>query len=553
MSTSSSKFKDTPVLDAVYPVAGMSCAACASSVETILKNTPGVHDAQVNFAANEVLLEFDENTSPEALQKALRNVGYDLLIDPEVADENDISQPLGYEKLKRRLILSAILTVPVFTLGMFFPEWVWGVRISMLLTALVLIGPGRSFFVTAFGLAKMGRTSMDTLVALSTSVAFVFSVFNTIFPDYWISRGLEAHVYYETAAVIITLIMLGKLLEARAKFRTSSALKKLIKLQPKTCMLIKEEQLREVPTSWLKPGDQVRVRAGESIPVDAVVSQGESYINESFITGESAAVHKKQGAHVYAGSINQKGVLEITVLKAGRDSLLAQMIDTVHKAQSSKAPVQNLVDRISSIFIPAVLGIAVLSFSIWMVLGGQDAFSHALLTSIAILVIACPCALGLATPTALMVGMGKSAENGILIRDAQSLELAKEVDVLILDKTGTITSGKPTVTNTHRPSGSDATGFKKDLLALELSSTHPVATALVKNLKETGIQPSDIHDFKEHESKGVTAVNSSGRSLFAGSRALLEKLNITLNEELKLNHRSMEQRGKNCGIRRGGF
>ncbi|MEO0333561.1 MAG: heavy metal translocating P-type ATPase, partial [Bacteroidota bacterium] len=403
-----------------FPVTGMSCAACASSVESILTHTDGVSSASVNFASSSVLVEYEKTLAPSDLQNALREVGFDLIVDVE--DPTKAQQELQreyYRDIKQRTLGSAILTLPVFVLGMFFMDWVPGRWASLTLTIPTLFWFGRGFFINAAKQAKHAKANMDTLVALSTGIAFLFSLYNTLFPEFWLRQGLEPHVYYEAATVIVTFILLGRLLEERAKSQTSSAIKKLMGLQSKVALIIRDGQEREMPIASIIIGDTVVVRPGEKIPVDGVITHGSSFVNESMLTGEPVAVEKNIGNKVFAGTINQQGSFQFEAHKVGSETLLAQIIRQVQEAQGSKAPVQKLVDKIAGVFVPAVLVLAVLTFLVWMLIGGEHALTHALLTSISVLVIACPCALGLATPTAIMVGVGRGAENNILIKDAE--------------------------------------------------------------------------------------------------------------------------------------
>lgn len=317
----------------------------------------------------------------------------------------------------------------------------------MLLLSLPVLWLGRNFYINAKKQAQHGKANMDTLVALSTGIAFLFSLFNTLNPHFFHERGLHAHVYFEAAIMIIVFILLGKLLEERAKSNTSSAIKKLMGLQPKTVRIIENGVEKEIPTAQVSIGNLLLVRPGEKIPVDGSVTSGSSFVDESMISGEPVPVEKKEGDKVFAGTVNQKGSFRFEAEKVGGDTILSQIIKMVQEAQGSKAPVQKLVDKIAGIFVPVVIGIAILSALAWMVLGGDNAFTHALLAFVTVLVIACPCALGLATPTAIMVGVGKGAENNILIKDAESLELGYKVNAIVLDKTGTITEGKPEVTD----------------------------------------------------------------------------------------------------------
>ena len=529
-----------------FPVTGMTCASCAASVESVLKHTEGVFDASVNFANSSVLVEYDKELSPNQLQNALREVGYDIIIDAE--DPSEVQQELQqkhYQDIKNRTIWSAILTLPIFVLGMFYMQWEPGKWISLVLAFPILFWFGRSFFINAFKQAKHGKANMDTLVALSTGIAFLFSVFNTFFPEFWLSRGIEPHVYYEAATVIITFISLGKLLEEKAKSNTSSAIKKLMGLQPKTLKIIENGQEREIPISSVQVGQTILVRPGEKIPVDGEVSKGSSYVDESMITGEPVPVQKSQGEKVFAGTVNQKGSFQFTAEKVGGETLLSQIIKMVQQAQGSKAPVQKLVDKIAGIFVPVVLGISIVTFIVWMSLGGDNAFSQALLTSVAVLVIACPCALGLATPTAIMVGIGKGAENNILIKDAESLELGHKVNAVILDKTGTITEGKPLVTDIFwKDKLEDINEYKKVLLAIEAQSEHPLAEAVVNHLKDENIEKAEIASFESITGKGVKAQTENGSPYYVGNHKLMLEKNIQIDASLMQTAESLEEQAK---------
>ena len=529
-----------------FPVTGMTCASCAASVESVLKHTEGVFDANVNFANSSVMVEYDEGLNPNQLQNALREVGYDIIIDAE--DPSEVQQELQqkhYQDIKNRTIWSAILTLPIFVLGMFYMQWEPGKWISLVLAFPILFWFGRSFFINAFKQAKHGKANMDTLVALSTGIAFIFSVFNTFFPEFWLSRVIEPHVYYEAATVIITFISLGKLLEEKAKSNTSSAIKKLMGLQPKTLKIIENGEEKEIPIASVQVGQTILVRPGEKIPVDGEVSKGSSYVDESMITGEPVPVQKSQGEKVFAGTVNQKGSFQFTAEKVGGETLLSQIIKMVQQAQGSKAPVQKLVDKIAGIFVPVVLGISIVTFIVWMSLGGDNAFSQALLTSVAVLVIACPCALGLATPTAIMVGIGKGAENNILIKDAESLELGHKVNAVILDKTGTITEGKPLVTDIFwKDKLEDINEYKKVLLAIEAQSEHPLAEAVVNHLKDENIEKAEIASFESITGKGVKAQTENGSPYYVGNHKLMLEKNIQIDASLMQTAESLEEQAK---------
>ncbi len=529
-----------------FPLTGMTCAACASSVESILSHTEGVNKAEVNFASSSVLVDYDEGTTEEQLQNTLRQVGYDIIIDAE--DPSEVQQELQekhYQDIKKRTIWSAILTLPIFVLGMFYMQWEPGKWISLVLAFPILFWFGRSFFINAIKQAKHGKANMDTLVALSTGIAFLFSVFNTFFPEFWLSRGIEPNVYYEAATVIITFISLGKLLEEKAKSNTSSAIKKLMGLQPKTLKIIENGEEKEIPISSVQVGQTILVRPGEKIPVDGEVSKGSSYVDESMITGEPVPVQKSQGEKVFAGTVNQKGSFQFTAEKVGGETLLSQIIKMVQQAQGSKAPVQKLVDKIAGIFVPVVLGISFVTFIVWMSIGGDNGFSQALLTSVAVLIIACPCALGLATPTAIMVGIGKGAENNILIKDAESLELGHKVNAVILDKTGTITEGKPLVTNIlWKDKLENQNDYKKFLLSIEAQSEHPLAEAVVNHLKEENIVQAEIISFESITGKGVKAQSEKGSKYYVGNHKLMVEKNIQIDASLIQTAESLEEKAK---------
>ncbi len=526
-----------------FPVTGMTCAGCAVSVESMLKSAPGVIDAGVNFANQTAWAQYDEQlTSPPELQKSIRSIGYDLILDsenPSITQEE--IQLKYYYEIKHRTIWAAILSLPVFIIGMFFMNLPYGNWISMALTAPVLFWFGRNFFLNAWKQAKHAKANMDTLVALSTGIAFLFSAFNTIYPEYWHQRGLHAHVYFEAASVIIAFISLGKLLEERAKSNTSSALKKLMGLQPKTVRVIIEGYEQEMPVASVEKGMIVVLRPGERIPVDGTVVLGTSYINESMITGEPLPVEKQKGDKVFAGTVNQKGGLQFIAENVGSDTLLGHIIKMVQEAQGSKAPVQKLVDKIAGIFIPIVIGIAISTFATWMALGGENAFTHALLTSVTVLVIACPCALGLATPTAIMVGVGKGAENNILIKDAESLELSHKVNAIILDKTGTITEGKPVVTSLHwEPEHESTNELKTILYSLEIQSEHPLAEALVNTLKEANISGTKLTSFESITALGVKG-KYNNTTFYVGNNRLMQKNSVQISPELSAKASVLQQ------------
>lgn len=512
-----------------FPVTGMTCAACATSVESILKNTDGVANASVNYANQTALVEYGASVSEQDLQNKARSIGYDLVIgseDPFAVQQE--AQQKHYKALKLRTLIGFILLVPVMVLGMFFMDMPYANWIMLVLSFPIVFYLGRGFFVHAFKQAKHGKANMDTLVALSTGIAYLFSTFNTLYPEFWHQYGLHAHVYFEAAAGIIVFISLGKLLEEKAKSNTSSAIKKLMGLQPKTVRIVYDGGEKEIPAADVHHGHIIIVRPGEKIPVDGTLTSGSSFVDESMISGESIAVEKKTGDVVYAGTINQKGSFEFEAQKVGSETMLSQIIKMVQEAQGSKPPVQRLVDRIAGIFVPIVIGIAILTFIVWMVFGGDNAFTHALLASVSVLVIACPCALGLATPTAIMVGIGKGAEHNILIKDAESLEIAHKVNAIVLDKTGTITEGRPVVTDIYwKDSAVNVPILKQILFSAELQSEHPLAEAVVERFRDDEITSIKLDEFESVTGKGLW-VMKDGQKYFVGSSGLIRQNNINV-------------------------
>ena len=514
-----------------FPVLQMTCASCAVSVESILKATPGVVNAAVNFASASVSVEYLPNMiQADGLRKAVQSIGYDLLLDNQTGTAKTLEEinQKNYEKLKLRTIGAGALALPVAIIGMFFMDMPYATYIMWILSTPVVLWFGKDFFINAWKQTKHRSANMDTLVALSTGVAYIFSVFNTVFPHFWHERGLHAHVYFEAASVVITFILLGKLLEENAKGNTSSAIKKLIGLQPKTVTIVHEGgHQMEIPIEQVNKNDTILVKPGEKIAVDGIVMSGSSYVDESMLSGEPVPVLKKEGEKVFAGTINQKGSFQFRAEKVGAETMLAQIIRMVQDAQGSKAPVQRLVDKIAGIFVPVVIIIALMTLGAWIIFGGENGFTQGLLAFVTVLVIACPCALGLATPTAIMVGVGKGAEQGILIKDAESLELAKKINAIILDKTGTITEGKPVVTDIAWLDGHDSA--KHILWSIEKHSEHPLAEAVVNHFDTMPI--ADIQDFQSITGKGASA-RVEGKTWYAGSRKLLIENNITISDQL---------------------
>lgn len=519
------------IVQETFPVLGMSCASCSARVEKTLNHQPGVRKAVVNYASAMATVEYDlQNCSPETLQQAVQAAGYDLLIkqDENMPDEVEQAHDKKYRALKFRTTWAIALSVPVMLIGMFFMDMPYANPVMWLLSTPIVFWLGRGFFASAWKQLKHGSANMDTLVANSTGIAYLFSLFNMLFPEFWLERGIHPHVYFEAASVIIAFILLGRLLEKKAKGNTSSAIRKLMGLQPKTVTVITgSSSERIVPIEQIRPGDIILVKPGERIAVDGIVTEGSSYVDESMLSGEPVAVAKQKDAKVFAGTINQKGSFRFSAEKVGTDTLLAKIIHMVQDAQGSKAPVQQLVDRIAAIFVPVIIGIAVLSFVAWILLDGQNGFTHGLLALVTVLIIACPCALGLATPTAIMVGIGKGAERGILIKDAESLEIAKKIDTVVLDKTGTVTEGKPVVGDWIQ--AAQAADTEDIFYSLEKLSKHPLAEAVVRHFRNA--RTVKIDNFESITGRGVRG-EWNGKTYYAGNRKLLEEHRISISQSL---------------------
>ncbi len=516
----------------IFPVLNMSCASCASGSQDTLQHVPGVVSAAVNYANGNAQIEYIPSmTNPQKLKSALQGVGYDLMID-ESGEAHDALEDLHVQKfksLRKRTVAAIVLATPLFLIGMIFMHIPYADYIMWVLATPIVFVFGRQFFTNAWKQLKHGSANMDTLVAMSTGIAYLFSVFNILFPQFWLSRGIEPHVYFEAAGVIIAFILLGRMLEEKAKSNTSSAIKKLMGMAPENVLLIDENGTQTVTRiTDVQVGNMLLVKPGEKIAVDGKVISGVSFVNESMISGEPVAVEKSKGAHVFAGTINQKGSFQFIAEKVGGDTMLAHIIKMVQDAQGSKAPVQKLVDKIAGIFVPIVIGIAFLSMIVWILVGGDHGLTHGLLALVTVLVIACPCALGLATPTAIMAGIGKGAENGILIKDADSLERAKKVNAIILDKTGTITEGKPVVTDILWLNNDS--GNSPYLASLENKSEHPLADAVVQFLGEKKLFP--VEDFKSITGAGASGVIKK-ELFYVGNFALLKKNEIVVNVQFK--------------------
>lgn len=533
------------IIHKIIPVTGMSCASCAMSVQNTAASVPGVRQANVNFATQALDVYFNpEKTDQEQIQKAIQNVGYDLIMaDDNAFDQQEQQQQIALLQLKKQTLGAVLLTVPVVLLDMVLMDWKPANWMMLVLTSIILFVFGKRFFTSAWKQAKHVNANMDSLVAISTGVAYLFSLFNTIYPSFWLSRGIVPHVYFEAAAVVITFILIGKLLEERAKSGTSASVKKLMGLQVRTVSAIKNGIETQTNIANVLTGDLIRIKPGERIPVDGEIADGASFIDESLMTGEPMPVSRKIGDEVFAGTINQKGSFILKAAKVGNETLLSKMIKAVQNAQGSKAKIQKLADKIASVFVPAVMAIAITSAIFWWVFGGEQAFSQGLLSFVTVLIVACPCALGLATPTAIMVGVGKGAEKGILIRDAETLERAYKVNTIVLDKTGTITEGKPKVTSLNWNKSlteNEQTILSGILLAAELQSEHPIADAIVNFLPIKEASTQMVSNFKSVTGAGISVIHQNqayyiGKpdwvnetcTLFPGNLEINTKLNNT--------------------------
>ena len=516
----------------IFSVVGMSCAACAVRVDKILKMQPGVREANVNYAAANVQVVYETDIcSASSLKTAIQNGGYDLLID-ENRDANKEAEQINakkYRQLKRETGGALLLGFPIIVINMFFAELPYLKYALWICSSVVIFHFGNRFFINAWKQLRHGTANMDTLVATSTGIAYLFSVFNLFFPGFWLDKGITPHLYFEAASVIIAFILLGRLLEERARQSTTTAIKKLMGLQPRTVTVLRPSGEQTIPVEEARPGDTIVIKPGERIAVDGTVTEGSSFVDESMLSGEPVPVHKHPGEKVYAGTINQKGAFRFTTEKTGADTMLSQIIQMVQEAQGSKAPVQKMTDRIAGIFVPVIMGIAVLSFLLWWIFFPAEGFTYGLLSMVTVLIIACPCALGLATPTALIVGIGKGAEQGILIKDAACLEVARKIDSIVLDKTGTITEGHPVVVNMEwREKTEKVRGI---LYSLERLSEHPLAEAIVKTF-EKGTSPQLITEFENIPGKGIKGI-SDAETYYAGTEELLSGHGISLAKELK--------------------
>ena len=517
-------------------IRGMHCASCVQKIEKALLQTQGVTGAAVNLATEKARVDYEPSLlNLEEIKRAIEATGYEVAEPPpgeKTLDSEKLAREKEYRKLKLKFIAGLVLGILVFLgsmrhwfpwvpvfLGNFYVLWALATPIQFVI--------GWSFYNGAWRALRHRSADMNTLIAVGTSAAYVYSVLATLWPQLFEAGGIKANVYFDTSALIIVFILLGRLLEARAKGQTSEAIKKLIGLQPKTARVIREGKEIDIPVEEVVVGDIVVVRPGERIPVDGIVREGRSAVDESMITGESIPVKKTPGSEVIGATINKSGSFKFEARKVGKDTTLAQIIRLIEEAQSSKAPIQRLADVIAAYFVPIVMSIAVITFVIWFILGPPPALTLALLNFVAVLIIACPCALGLATPTAVLVGTGKGAENGILIKGGESLEIAHKVDTIVLDKTGTLSRGEPEVTDIILGEGFPEQEILSYAAAAEKNSEHPLADAILKRAREKGIEPLEPDNFRVIEGQGVEAT-VKGRQIILGNARLLENRRIEI-------------------------
>ncbi|MDR7423038.1 MAG: heavy metal translocating P-type ATPase [Armatimonadota bacterium] len=524
------------IAHATIGVGGMSCASCVEAVERALRRTDGVLAASVNLATERATVDYIPGaTTVEVLRRAVREAGYEPLAAEDTAADRE-AERRGREltALRVRLVAAAALSLPILWgslphmgLQVWAPSFLHHWVVQFLLATPVQVWAGWRFYRGMWAALRHRTADMNTLIAVGTSAAYGYSAAATFAPQWFTGGGLEPAVYYETAAIIIVFILLGRYLEALAKGRTSEAIRRLMGLRPRTAHVVRGGVEREVPVDEVVPGDLVVVRPGERIAVDGVVLDGASAVDESMITGESLPVDKAAGAEVIGGTINRTGTFRFRATRVGAETTLAQIIRLVEEAQGSKAPIQRLADRVAAYFVPAVIGVALVTGAVWLAFGPHPALTYALLNFVAVLIIACPCALGLATPTAIMVGTGRGAEAGILIRGGEALEIAHRLTAVVLDKTGTLTRGAPRVTDVVTADGVDAVELLRLVASAERRSEHPIGEAVVAHARGAGAALADVEQFRATPGGGIDAV-VEGRRVLVGTSSLLAAAGIAL-------------------------
>lgn len=528
-----------------YNIEGLSCAACAVSSQKILSKIEGIENVRVNYATARAVLEFEKDIDLEILNGKLQKAGFKLVSkDNKSALIQKDNEHKKFIKLERSLILAAVFAIPLFVVSIFLHGVIADQTanyIMLFLSLPIMLVSGRRFFISAWNQLLIFQSNMDTLVALGTGTAFVFSLFNTFFPDYLKNQGFQPHVYYETAGILIAFILLGKYFEERAKKKTSKAIEALLGLKvPKVTVLLDGKELI-MPVEAVMIDDVILVKPGDKIPLDALIQKGDSEIDEAMLSGEPLPKYRKSGDNVFAGTLNISGLLELKVTKTSENTLLSQLVKLVEEAQSSEAPVQKLVDKISAVFVPSVLVIAILSAAIWWFFGPEPQFTHALIAAVTVLVIACPCALGLATPTAIMVGIGRAASKGILIKGAESLLAAEQINAIVFDKTGTLTEGKPKVDRDYWAI-SEKDNYCKILATMTRNSEHPLSKAVYEHIYDEGYN-AEMSDFVSVSGRGIKA-QKLGISFFVGNELWLSENKIRLSEAEKNESESMKTEGK---------
>ena len=517
----------TAAKKSIFPVSGMTCAACVSRVEEALSGVPGVISANANLASEKATVEYLEGTDIADLRRAVKGAGYELGSEAVTLEDVTTASRREIKNIRNRFILAAVLASVIMAL-MWTPAFTGKPYLLWALATPVQFWAGWRFYQGAWGALRHGTADMNTLIAVGTSAAYFYSVVAVISPALFAAGGREAHLYFDTSAMIITLILLGRFLEARAKGQTTAAIKNLIGLQPRTALVIRNGQEAEIPIEDVQLGDLIMVRPGERLPVDGVIRQGYSSIDQSMITGESLPVEKTVGDEVIGATINKTGSFQFEATRVGKDTALARIIRLVDEAQGSKAPIQRLADVIASYFVPIVIGIAVITFIIWYFIGPTPALTYAFLNFVAVLIIACPCALGLATPTAIMVGTGRGAENGILIKSAGALERSHQIDTVLLDKTGTLTRGEPRVTDISAAPTSSQEEVLRLAASAERGSEHPLGEAIVKAAREKKLKLLPASDFNALPGQGVQA-SVAGQKLLLGNLKLIQDKGLSLN------------------------
>jgi Cu+-exporting ATPase len=510
----------------IFPVRGMTCASCVARVEAALKSVPGVVSASVNLASEKATVEYLEGTPVADLRRAVKDAGYELGGETETLEDVTEASRREIKNVRDRFIVAVTLAVIVMAM-MWTPDFAGKKYLLWALATPVQFWAGWRFYRGAWGALKHRTADMNTLIAVGTSAAYFYSMVAVLFPGIFQAGGLEPNLYFDTSAMIIALILLGRFLEARAKGQTSAAIKRLIGLQPKTALVVRDGKEVEISVEDVQVGDLILVRPGERVPVDGIIKQGSPGIDESMVTGESLPVEKKEGDEVIGATINKTGSFQFEATRIGKDTTLARIVRLVEEAQGSKAPIQRLADVIASYFVPVVIGIAIFTFIIWYFFGPSPSLTFAFLNFIAVLIIACPCALGLATPTAIMVGTGKGAEHGILIRSAEALERFYKIDTLLLDKTGTLTEGKPRVTDIIAVSPHSQDEALSLAASVEHDSEHPLGEAIMRAAQERGLTISPTSDFKAIPGHGAEAF-LAGNKLLLGNLKLMKDRGISL-------------------------